>query len=930
MSDFWANIHAACFSSEADVEFQLVEPLLAALGYSKTDIRPKLPVVFQEGRRGRKPEADFVVFYGPICDRNTSAIVIEAKAPDEKLESARAQAESYAFNVRAPFSLFTNGIELEIWQLQCAMDSTCVYKDLVANLESRRGDLESLIGKNSILKHLRSLQYKSILTATKDLGDYEIAEMVRTSGLSLYVGRNLTGENDQKVTSNLLLDQFKNGAVIVAASGLGKTMLCQHLHREAITARWQGQTGPISIEIALPDLAASGESLLAFAADRVSAHCPAVGDARFRDLLRNDGAILLCDGFDRIPEESRPRIEADLRNAIRDFPAIQIFVFTRKSSRPALYLPMLSIDELTVEQQSELQRAVLPELPYDVLWHLPRALRQRCGHPLLLTLILEHRRDKGKLPTDLPSLFTSWLIRTLSWHNQTPIARVACERALTVLACATTKSAISPKQAVQELRTNGFDDEIFNDLVRSDVLRIDGCSVELVHEALADFLRARDLAGEPEGGFSARVDSMPLQDGSLLPPLLMALLPSRERQQMLWRRLSQADFDTYVSAIRFQGDTSTQLAVVQGNTAVEAFLLDILNGCTAPIAKYFPRLRRALNESLSGQKLDELGIIGEISASGFVTYGFGRIADDGKRVRVASPSQLPISHGINLAPSVLRLDSGRLLGMQLIKRELLESARQRTLCGRLSWSRERIASRVHYMLHQGLLPIEATNIAWLRNTLGPHASAYVSITPFGRDYFSIQSVFDDIATLEDAGDTTIDFWWQRLGWSPSLQNSEDTISGLLAECYRRAQLIYAELVEESFAQIINHLGFYNCLPVRWTIDVHQGDHRRWANYNWMPVRTWNEADAEVRFPTEPRNLDLRDQFDKISAEFGRIGRSIKGTTISLSNGILPRFDGHSQFGVFDGETPAIRLSCEWIKRDLDDLFRDLPVSLLDV
>lgn len=72
MTDFWNDIQNASFSNEASVETRLVIPLLRALGYDDNDIRPKYPVVFQEGRKGRKHEADVVVFYGPIQDRNTS------------------------------------------------------------------------------------------------------------------------------------------------------------------------------------------------------------------------------------------------------------------------------------------------------------------------------------------------------------------------------------------------------------------------------------------------------------------------------------------------------------------------------------------------------------------------------------------------------------------------------------------------------------------------------------------------------------------------------------------------------------------------------------------------------------------------------------------------------------------------------------------
>jgi hypothetical protein len=78
---FWNEISRQTFENEAEVETSLILPLLDALSYAAEDIRPKYPVIFQEGRRGRKPELDFAVFgKKPHC-RATSLIAVEAKSP---------------------------------------------------------------------------------------------------------------------------------------------------------------------------------------------------------------------------------------------------------------------------------------------------------------------------------------------------------------------------------------------------------------------------------------------------------------------------------------------------------------------------------------------------------------------------------------------------------------------------------------------------------------------------------------------------------------------------------------------------------------------------------------------------------------------------------------------------------------------------------
>ena len=118
MSNLWCNIPPADeLRSEADVELRLVLPLLHALDYENDDIAPKYPVVFQEGRVGRRPEADFVCFWGLLRTRDNALLVVEVKKPGEALTDAKAQGESYAQNLRAPLLLLTNGEVLEIGRL---------------------------------------------------------------------------------------------------------------------------------------------------------------------------------------------------------------------------------------------------------------------------------------------------------------------------------------------------------------------------------------------------------------------------------------------------------------------------------------------------------------------------------------------------------------------------------------------------------------------------------------------------------------------------------------------------------------------------------------------------------------------------------------------------------------------------------------------
>ena len=91
MTDFWDKLPIKDVTSEADVELRLVEPMLRALGYEDDDIAAKYPVEFREGRVGRRPETDYVCFAGPLKNRDTSLLVVEAKKPGEALAPRKAQ-----------------------------------------------------------------------------------------------------------------------------------------------------------------------------------------------------------------------------------------------------------------------------------------------------------------------------------------------------------------------------------------------------------------------------------------------------------------------------------------------------------------------------------------------------------------------------------------------------------------------------------------------------------------------------------------------------------------------------------------------------------------------------------------------------------------------------------------------------------------------
>jgi Type I restriction enzyme R protein N terminus (HSDR_N) len=104
-----------------------VLPLLEAVGYDRFDIQAKVPVTFVHGtKRGRSFEADFVAYSGALRNRDTSLLVVEVKTPGTPLDDAREQGESYAFVLRTPVLLVTDGLRLHIWQVQQTGESLLI------------------------------------------------------------------------------------------------------------------------------------------------------------------------------------------------------------------------------------------------------------------------------------------------------------------------------------------------------------------------------------------------------------------------------------------------------------------------------------------------------------------------------------------------------------------------------------------------------------------------------------------------------------------------------------------------------------------------------------------------------------------------------------------------------------------------------------
>jgi hypothetical protein len=919
--NFLDAISATNIANEAGVETSLVIPLLNLLGYGTDDIRPKYPVVFREGRKGRNPEADFAVFAGPEHSRNTSLLVVEAKHPNEPLAGGRDQGESYAANLRAPFLVMTNGRDFELWQLQASYDSDLVFSSSVKNLAGRIDELHRLIWKDAAVKYKSSLRQKSIIELVNDFRNYFDSELKRTAAYEQVVGRRLTpvasGSNDM-IPSHLLLDDLPNGAVIIASSGYGKTTLANFMAWEA-AKRARAGTNFLSFYIALPDAAATGSTILSYAQERLAAHCAQISVPAFRYILRSTGAVLLLDGFDRLAPAARDAFTAELNSLRRDYQGLQIFIFSRASARPDIGLPLLELTEYSHEEQSSYAKMVAAQRgdPSGVLvGFMPETLRTICKVPLLLQITVQYWYDHHTFPPDLKAIFRSWIDQLLRSQGALPSQSIIREDALRLLASKSRHGSLSASVALGLLRQSGYAHTVLDELVQSDALRLVGETLELAHEAVGDYLRASQLVQTEYKPLIKELATIELDTDSLFPVILAALLEQHGLQQALFRRLAKLDLSSYFDALRYRANTSSEVLTGSNENFVRIYLQDMLDGIEEPAAAFFPQMQSDIIQTLMGAPARDITVCGNGSPE-WINYCY-QPAVSSQKVVVRPFSKDDQIRGSNLKLLGLRADSGRMLGLSQLKEALLDLPERRALRGGIEWTSERLFGRVRYLVDSVGMAFDLSHpLESLEAALLPYAGKIVKPGLGSKIGFSIAAVLDDIELLKKFGDTHLNPWWEVYGAAEDLLRD-------------RTKLAYKEVVEHNFAAVSAEFGFYTSLPVRWDIALLVPFERQsWASmqYRWKPVKSWDDAGADVEFVSEIAELPDRFRhfsFPEIQAQLRDLGRLTEKSHVWAGGGVAPNFDGSSLTGGYTGETPILAEVCEYIEDDLKRLFDSAP------
>jgi hypothetical protein len=602
---------------------------------------------------------------------------------------------------------------------------------------------------------------------------------------------------------------------------------------------------------------------------------------------------------------------------------------------PELGLPEFALATLSAEQQRALVENYGTNRNCNALgwWRrLTPFLRGFCDHPLFLTQILDYWLQKGIAPENLPELFETWLEK-VAFHRELPARGAVMRRALEAIAESTLHGSIVAAHAVDELKSVGLEPDLIDELCKTGALRFECGRIEIVHEALADYLRSISLCRRTPEQIDGCIQNLDLRTRApFFTVMLAGQLITEAQQRQLWARVAAQDLETYLSALHYRADTSSELLQMSSSARSEYYLTELLGGVDTLIDACFSPIRTQLEQQLAGEAGARLGIRGFVEGEiERVVYSYAPIEEKVARVQLESPiGELRLGFR-NLRASRMRPDSARVLAAVDIREALHACARDCSLVGGNGWCSELLVSQTRLAEHLSDQALLSSSLDSLIANLQPMAGNVFS----DRYTRGLVVVIDDLLELafrlKSSGVSTLDLWWQitpsvtpeawPCHWSAIYDSTQ--LSCLIQEHFRRVQLVYREVVESSFNAIASNLKNYPVLPVRYSLSVVETSARGFKEpvmyYDWRPVKDWAMAGADVEFATAPPAFDWESKIDLLRQELQALRR--RSSSFRLGGfGLIPRFDGYGWTGTFEGRTSVLQRVCEMLKEDIDFAF----------
>ncbi len=937
-SDFWKDIDLLSFENEGDVETKFVIPLLEMLGYSLPNIKSKQPVDFQEGRAkrpGRKPEADFVVYGGEPHGRATSLMVVEAKRPLEALVQARGQAESYASALRAPLIMLTNGKEVELWQLQPAGESELVFQARAGELASRRGELEVIAGIGAVTDLCSALANKRLDLIADDITRFEQHEHCRLDPRKRTIVRTLRNRSTGAITTSFtLFDACPKGAIVLGPSGYGKTTLAASLTREAIQLRWEGRRKGLAVEVFLPDLADYSGGWENYVAERAAPHLPAMTLQGLRGHIRRNGITIVADGLDRVAPGSRDSVFSALRVFVRDYPHAQVFLLSRYPDGRTyeLNLPEFDLQPYSEEDFKNLlsvNNVAEPE-HWGRISTMPEHLGKLVCEPLIADLVLTHLRSHATYPTHIRPLYEEWLEHL--FRGFAPIEKLSLRALLSDIAVQSAAASIPFDKARELAVAQGHTVEVLNTLSDANAIVVREATIEVSHEALADYLRALEFIQSSGADFDAVVQTIDFEATSQFPRLLLAAARTPQEGLAIWRAIVKKDLYVGIDALQFThgGGGLLPLKAQDAHTRV---LSDLLDGYDTVVNAHFSELRAELASTVAGRPVNILGVTGDYN-DGQAFYGFVDVRPGESRIVAHAEEDPTISYGMGLTALGYMGDGGRILGVNAVASGLADMLKCRMLLGGRVFTEEVVLGRLRHLSRNYRIGLATPyDLHDARERLLPLEAKYVG--SFGHrsgQTFRISTLLREIEYLLDSGTGELRDWCDTRKLDLSADSGQKMFAAELDRFHRRLQTAYSEVIQRSFPSLIAAMSHTMQIPYRigLEVDVSEAQTNRISmTYREMPVESMEEAGADVSFPSIKSDWLTRrateDHHRDNQVRLASLATSRKNYVSSTGWGnfhgfVVSRWDGS---GLPD-ETAITRDVAKWIRDDFKAIFARLP------
>lgn len=495
------------------------------------------------------------------------------------------------------------------------------------------------------------------------------------------------------------------------------------------------------------------------------------------------------------------------------------------------------------------------------------------------------------------------------------------QEALAAIAMATLEAPLTRSAALALVKASSLPPEALEALITRAAVRAERDRVEVIHEGLADFLRAKKIASLDIEQQRNTIAGLVFKQGAWLAPLLLAAVTSTDVRDLLWSRIASFGPAGYFSSLHYRPDLSAAITDETDDLLSRRFLGEYLNGFADLVDSFFPSIRPLLVRQVTGRHGDQLAVSGRVYREPAELFLALRPDEQG-RPRIELDTAMTASHRryVDLTRSRYRLDSGRLLSAQLVQEGLEGLIASRALRGGHNWLRHIVFGRLRHLMSLSAPIQSGMSNDEIALALEPFANQQVGGGLLSGPTFSIGELITDVREL---GRLEIDIW--KTERTPDFSDRDDLVR-TLEQYYSESQILLNEIVEANFASSKPFFGLSSALPVRWKVTVvdRQGRPARYHSF-WLPVRNWSEAGGDIEFADQlPDPMSIHDAHTRLTTALNRLGRRVENVGYVYKMGTLPRFEEEPFNAGFDGETEAVRTAYDLLAEEMRLLFADLP------